>query len=335
MKKQYLAICGWDKYTQKLYEYILQRGCNDFEIVLFTEETALETFCESRMPEIILASEDFRVDTENTRACVIRLTEKETTREEGREVSRYMSADRVIKDVLGIYAAGKSAENIVKESGDKQIFGIYTPVKRSFQTSFSLTLGQILARKKKTLYLNFESYSGFDVMCRNLDRRDIMDLVYFSECPDCNFPARVESMKDSIGKLDYISPAKVYMKFSSVSVGQWLSLIDNLVSKTDYEVFILDLSEQVNGLLDVLRRCSKIYTIVDEDRMAIAKIGQYENLLKESFYEDVLRKTENIRIPSFKEIPAELEMLPYSELADFVRQTLEFDKEDEENGSPV
>lgn len=329
MEKQLLAVCGKDAYSRKLFEYVFSEYGKDYEIVFFSDEAAFSSFGQKDKIRLILAEEDF--DTSEVAKGVVRvkLSEDESDKENSK-VYKYMPVDKVMKDVMAIYAAGKTAESANCIFGEKGIIGIYTPIKRSFQTTFAITLGQILARKKKTLYLNFESYSGFDVICRNLDRSDLMDLVYFSECDDKNFPLRVDSMKDTIGNLDFISPVKAYVKFASVGAKQWLKLLDNLTTKTDYEYIILDLSEQVNGLMDVLRRCSKIYTITDEDRMASAKIAQYTSMIKEFYYEDILLKTENIRIPKFKEIPAELEMLPYSELANYIKASINFDKEDED-----
>jgi len=60
-----------------------------------------------------------------------------------------------------------------------QIIGVYTPIGRCLQTTFSLTLGQMLAKHYKTLYLNFEIYSGFARMMSRNFNSDIADLMYY------------------------------------------------------------------------------------------------------------------------------------------------------------
>ena len=159
-----------------------------------------------------------------------------------------------------------------------------------------------------------------------------MDLLYFSECDDSNFSYRVDSLKERIGELDYISPAKTFVNFSQVTKAQWEKLVDSLSGRTDYDTVILDLSENVNGLLDILKKCSLVYTITDNDRIATAKVAQYENLLRESSYREILDKTENIKIPKLREIPGNFELLPHSELADFVKKLANFDLNGDENG---
>ena len=159
-----------------------------------------------------------------------------------------------------------------------------------------------------------------------------MDLLYFSECGDPNFSLRVDSLKERIGNLDYISPANAFIKFSLVTKEQWIKLINTIVQETDYETVILDLSENVNGLLDILKRCSAVYTITDSDRVASAKVAQYENMLRDSAYGDILLKTENIRIPRLREIPGSFELLTHSELAGFVKKLVDFDRGGDTNG---
>lgn len=334
MEKQCMAICGSSVFTQRLYEYIFSKYSDDYEICLFSKENSYREYIVNKQPEIVLAEENFKVPSVTEGECLIRLSEEKTDKENS-EVFMYMSADRIIKDVLAIYAAGRTAQNVNTVFGDKAVIGIYTPIKRSFQTTFAITLGQILSKKKKTLYLNFESYSGFDSYRREAGKANLLDLVYFSECDSKNFMTRVSSMTESFGTLDYISPTSSYMKNQEVVKEQWIKLLDNLLTKTDYEYIILDLSEQVNGLLDVLRKCTRIYTITDEGKMASAKVAQYENMLKDMYYDDIIRKTENIKIPRFKEIPTEFEMLPYTELADYIKRVIQIDKEELQNEGTV
>ena len=78
-----------------------------------------------------------------------------------------------------------------------------------------------------------------------------------------------------------------------------------------------------------------VYTITDTDRVATAKVAQYENLLRESSYREILTKTENIRIPKLREIPGNFELLTHSEFADFVKRMINFDTDGEIDDSRI
>ena len=92
---------------------------------------------------------------------------------------------------------------------------------------------------------------------------------------------------------------------------------------TEYEYCILDLSEQVDGILDILRQCDIIFTITREDGFSGAKLRQYEQLLKSTQYEDIFMKTRRCRLPVFRELPGSILMLTRGELAACVEGILE------------
>ena len=317
------ALCGTEKeYVRRLSECLRSIAGNDMELLLFTDENAFSEYVKENRVRICLAQEDFEIRRKENIDSLIFLSEEEGV---PKKVFRYMSCDKIYSETMALCADNLNLQKPDKKATETEIIGIYTPIKRSFQTTFALTLGLVLSKKKKVLYLNFESFSGFEALSGRTGTKDLMDLLYFSECDDSNFACRLDSLKERIGNLDYISPANAFLKFSLVTKNQWEKLIDNIVKNTDYETVILDLSENVNGLLDILKRCSLVYTITDTDRVATAKIAQYENLLRESPYREILSKTENIRIPRLREIPGNYELLPHSELADFVKKLVNFD----------
>ena len=54
---------------------------------------------------------------------------------------------------------------------------------------------------------------------------------------------------------------------------------------------ILDLGDTVDGLYDLLGRCSKVYTPYIEEGAAKAKLNQYEENLRSAGYGEILKKT--------------------------------------------
>ena len=96
------------------------------------------------------------------------------------------------------------------------IIGIYTPIGRCLQTTFSLTLGQMLAKKYKTLYLNFEAYSGFSKILNKRFENDISDLMYYFECAREKLAYRLESMVETVNGLDFVPPVEIYQNLAGI-----------------------------------------------------------------------------------------------------------------------
>ena len=81
----------------------------------------------------------------------------------------------------------------------------------------------------------------------------------------------------------------------------------------------------MSGLFDLLRECYKIYTITREDSFAVAKLNQYEQILKFHELEEIADKTVKCRFPVFKEVPVNLELMTHGELAGYVKAIIRED----------
>lgn len=328
MKKPVLAICDEEgTYASKLYEFIHEREKETYEVVLFTGAGECELFMKERKISILVISEVLRailtggINAEN----VLILTDNRPgPQAPGNSIYRFQSGEMVLKDILKYCAEGSAP--VIRRNTDKplSVIGVYSPIKRTFQTTFAITLGQILSKRGKALYLNFECFSGFDSTMSSKNKSDLMDLMYFWSCGSDNFSVRLGSVIETIGTLDYVPPVHSFRNFEGISSEKWLEFIRAFEEYTDYEYLILDLSENVNGLLDILRICSEIFTLTDDRRISTAKLNQYETLLRETMYEDLLDKTRQMQIPIFREIPEDFEMLPYSEIAEYIKRELRF-----------
>ena len=242
-------------------------------------------------------------------------------------IDKYQSVEAVVRKVLELASDAGLLPPAARAGGREgmKLIGVYSPVGRCLQTTFSFTLGQLLARKHRVLYLNFECFSGFGKMLRKEFQADLSDLIYFLHNRDGRFPYRLESMTQKLNGLDYIPPAFSCLDLQRVEKEEWLALLDELGQSGLYEYVILDLSEVINGLFDILRLCSRVYTIVRDDGFAAAKQEQYEALLTCLDHEDILENTKKCRLPLFRQLPQGLEGLTRGELADLVRGLIEED----------
>ena len=95
----------------------------------------------------------------------------------------------------------------------------------------------------------------------------------------------------------------------------------------EYAYVVLDLSESMQGLFEILRLCTKVYTLTLEDRIAQGKLLQYEQILAMYEFGDVLGKTKRLCIPHICRLPEELEQLTKGDMADLVRRLIREMKE--------
>ncbi len=330
MNNRILAICDLEEnYAYRMMEVLQIKKDIPFEIHVFTQVDKLLEFCRKVEVECLLISESACCDEIKELAVphVIVLNESGEVAEENHfyNISKYQSADHIVNEILNYYTEklpGKAGRKLGTLHKNLKIIGIYTPVKRCLQTTFSMTLGQMLARNHKTLYLNFECFSGLGRMLGREFKADITDLVYFYECLREKFVYRLAAITEQVNGMDFIPPAAVYPDLMIIPGKQWTSLLREMRTECDYEYILLDLSDYVNGLTEILPECDMIYTITRGDVLAIAKMEEYEKMLQENHMQAVTRMTHKLDLPVFKDLPLRFNELTYGELASYIKNNL-------------
>lgn len=238
-------------------------------------------------------------------------------------VDKYQQAEEVLKYLLSVYMEIADVQFPRLRKNSKAVFiGNYSPVRRSMQTSFALTMSQLLAQEHRTLYLNFEHYAGIAELLPDIQTFDLADLLYFLNAEKDKFYLRMQSMLHHRGKLDYIPPMKSGQNLLTVTAAEWQGLLQKIEDTGEYEYVILDLSESMQGLFDILRLCRHIFTMTGEDRISRGKLLQYEQILSLYEYEDVLDKTRRLNLSHIRRLPEELEQYTKGDLADMVKELL-------------
>jgi len=241
-------------------------------------------------------------------------------------VDKYQEAEEVLKYLLGIYMELTDIQpprlpGLVRNH-KTILIGNYTPVRRCMQTSFAITMSQMLARDHPTLYLNFEHYAGISELLPDMQTLDMADLLYFLNADKDKFRLRMQTMLKHKGGLDYIPPMKAGQNLLVVTAEEWMGLLQKIEELGDYEYVILDLSESMQGLFEILRICTRVYTLTREDRIAQSKLLQYEQVLSLYEYKDVLDKTRRLSLSHIRRLPEELEQYTRGDLAELVKGLL-------------
>ena len=324
-----LAVCDSEtEYAYQLVDYLSNKKGFPFRVQLFTSQNTLKEYSINHPISIaLIAQKDFSEEIKEFPVEHI-LILGEDLGEEYRNIKvlyKYQSSEQIIKGLLDWIAKEGILGRTSIDSKELKLIGVYSPVGKCLKTSFSFVLGQLLSKKYKVLYLNMESYSGLGKLLQKEFQTDMSELIYYLQNSREKFIYRMGSMTEHAGELDVLPPFDSFLDFISVSREEWIQLFQEIERGSDYEYLILDLSDAVQGLFDILRLCDVVYTLGREDGFSMAKIAQYEEVLKKSNYEDIWKKTKQCTIPKIKNLPSGLLQLTYTELAEFVRIRIEED----------
>ena len=333
MRQKVFAICDTEEaYAVRLTEYMLDRVRLPYTLHLFTKVEELQRFAEQEEIEILLIAESalrmLREEYIRQRVVKMFILQENDRSERAKQgcISKFQSPDKIVELLIeSVTDFSDWKHEAVAEDTEVKLIGIYSPVKRCLQTSFALTMGQILAKEYKTLYFNFENYSGFGQMLQREFSMDMTDLMYYFRCAKEKLFLRLPSIIQNVNGLDYVPPMQYHAEPRETTGKQWLELCRNIAAIGEYEYIILDLDDSMEGLFDLLRNCYKIYTITKDDRFATAKLNQYEQVLKFNELEEIADKTVKCRFPVFKELPKDMDLMTHGELAGYVKAIVKED----------
>lgn len=334
MKQKVFAICDMEEaYALRMAEYVLEKMRLPYALHLFTKVNELEKFMEQEQIEILLIAESalelLRAEYVRQQVAQMFILQENDQREDkfpSTYISKFQSPEKIISAIIELSDGIVDWRSIETQTETEvKLIGIYSPVRRCLQTSFALTMGQVLAKEHRVLYFNLENYSGFSQMLGKEFLADVTDVMYYFRCDKDKLALHLPAIIQNINGLDYIPPMQSQTELWETEGRQWLELCRTIAGIGQYEYIILDLDDGMSGLFDLLKECCRIYTITREDSFAAAKLNQYEQILKFYELEEIADKTVKCRFPVFKEVPVNLELMTHGELAGYVKAIIRED----------
>lgn len=332
MKKQIFAVCDLEEeYARNFMEYLNQKKNLPFEVQAFTNVESLLAYGRENHIELLLISAQAmcrEVGELNTGKTMI-LTEgtKPEEFDAYAGVYKYQASSDIIREVMACYGESRVLlpQQVPALKKTTEILGVYSPVGRCLQTSFALTLGQILGREKSVLYLNMEEYAGFEELLGRTFHGTLSDLLYYAGQEETNLMVQLNGIVQSMGHLDLIPPVQFPEDIRQTSFEEWEGLLRELVLHSSYEIIILDIGNGIDELFRLLDMCSRIYMPVRSDMMSRCKTEQYENMLRMRDWGQILAKTVkmhlHLKMGDLKGT-AFVEQLVWSELGDYIREMI-------------
>lgn len=328
MKKNVIAVCDTEgEYACNFAEYLNSRKKLPFQAEAFTDVEKLCTYAGKNPPEILLIAEanvDEQIEKLGAENMIL-LSENKKQEEGYKSIYKYQSADSVIQEVMAYYVENTAPVLYEVTKKDMEFIGVYSPVGRSVKTLLALTIGQILGEEKSVLYLNMESYSGFENLFDLDNVKNLTDLFYSLRCREKLVYEELQEFIKSIGKIDFIPPVVSPEDIHAIGNEDWLKLFEFIHQGKHYERVILDLGDSVAQIFQLLSMCKTVYVPVQDDVIARCKLEQFRKLIKQCGRIEQERIKE-IRLPACGVNLSDTEFvdtLAWGKWGGFVRRLLE------------
>ncbi len=287
--------------------------------VLLISEQALTSVSLAGFPRVIILTEGLGTDAEQLAQAegsgsaagepVIRL------------VNKYRAMSGLLREVTALVSELAGSFDFTRTARGKraELIGFFTPITRCLQTTCALTLGQLYARERKTLFIDLESFAGLPGPFANATGgENLTELLYYFDCEPKKLAVHLERIRMQIGALHVIPPADGCAALLETEPQVWREVLSALARETDYEVIVADLSVCVRGLFDLLGDFDRIVTIERGDPISAEKLSRFERMLRRGGFEELTVKTTRLTLPVFDRLPADPARLGDTELASYL-----------------
>ena len=321
MDKNTLALYDKDEeYVRGLMSYLVDARSMPVEVQAFTDKKCLTGYIKENPVDILLVAEaelDNEIEESNRSEMMILAEEEGHYEVNGHKaICKYQSCENIMREVMDYYSEQPKPLQRPIGKVKTELIGVYSPISRCFKTSFAVALGQVLSLNNKVLYVNLEDYSGFHQIIGQTYMMDMSDLLFYVNQKKKNFPCKLASVVQNIGGMDFIPPVISPIDLATVDRDIWVEFFNELFS-CDYDKIIIDFGESIGTMMDIMRECEKIYMPTKSDSVSMAKIEQFEALLRIMDKEEILSKLKRLDIPEFADVNGRLETLGESGLGKY------------------
>ncbi len=304
-----IAVCDKEKeYAHRLMEYMNEKNSFVMKATAFSNEENVEEYASYKKIECMLISENMmseKVRSVNAgRKIVLRENAASDGSSEYKEIFKYQSAEKIVREVMSLYEAEKivSGTDDNKDSGatsEKRVIGVYSPVYCPDKTAFALELCKECAQYSSSLYINLESFSGMGEMIGHADGCNLGDLLYYAGNTGVDLAAKLTGSIVSVRGIDIIPPVQSPDDISGVYSERFKALFSTILSKTSYETIVLDFGNDICDICEIIRFCTRIFIPQLPDMIAKARLNDFDEYIRTRDIDE--KKIRKINIPQMFE----------------------------------
>lgn len=334
--KNLCVICDSESdYARRFMEYENQKKTFPMEIAACTSLEALRSLAAGRKIDVLLVSErafaEEVLEAGAGKTFILAEEGEVTGYEDIARISKYQACDTVLRRVMSCYEAEEAAFFAPYGNSErKKLIGVFSPAGGSGKTLFALALGQVLGREAPSLYINFECFSGVDIMLKLDQERSISDLLYFSGNRD-RLLAALAACVQTRQSLDCVPGVLSTDDIHTTDPYEWTRVLGTIMAHSRYENIVIELGCETRLSPCLMDQCSKIYMPVRNDAMSRSKVTQFMRMLAKSSYAEVAGRIIPVKVPPFEGVMENIsDELVWSSVGDYVRALL---REGEKDGT--
>lgn len=332
MKKVVAMYEQEEAYGKNLAEYVNRKENMPFELQVFSQADKLSDYLQGHTPQLLLLSEESSLESYGEMSVktqdVLYLTEHKEQARDHKEnhIYKYQPTDQLLNQLMQRMSDHDKRDSPVMQESCP-IYGVYSPVGRCGKTTFSLLLGELLARKRSVLYIGFDELPFWDEEENTSEEQGEKGTL-----SDAYFYWQRQKLKEKLPVLvshwhgvDVLTGMNCPEDLCVIQPEEWSQLILKIAQETEYAAIVLDIGSKLWLADSMFSMCSQLYVPVLSERLAKDQQRRFELWLEKNGSDELLQRMQIVTLPQCAQNGTMKERLEYAlwgEAGDYMRNLI-------------
>lgn len=257
-------------YLAKFEKFLMVNYPQRFDIFSFSSSGNLSDFLSNpdKRDILLINSNMYKkgLQLKNIDAVILLSGDGEELIPEGVEaINKYQHAEKLVADILRLYAGRGLKACTMSGHSNTQIVCIYSPAGGTGKTSIAAGCSILCARRGfKTFYLNMEDVPSTSLFFHSESRQSFSNVIYHLKGKGKNLGLKLEGAKccDSKTGVHFFSPPDSILEMEELTNNDVICLVNEFKSSASYDAVFIDMSCGLNQRNAAILGCVDVILMV-------------------------------------------------------------------------
>ncbi len=282
MARARCIICtSEDEYTKRLCNCINSSADYNIQVKAVTHDKMTEKVNEI-YDDILIVSGDIYEKLQESNyihnKTMILCDEKEYTFYNN-AILMYKPFEEIINNIVGIATTNMWINtNNSSKVVDNKIYAIISPSGNEYKSLCALDFARYMAETKRTLYLNFDTFSG--IRFSKSDTQNMSDLIYLYQSESATYEDAVKNMMYIEGNLCALNPVNDPLHAKELSLSDIFEFTESLMTINGTSCVVLDIGKEYQDYAHIFKQCNNVINVVSSLPYGRRKNAEFEEYLE-------------------------------------------------------
>lgn len=269
-----------DEYTKRLCNCINSSAEYNIQVKAVTHDNLSEIVNNIYDSILIVSGDIYEKLHENNLSydrIMVLCDEKEYTFYKN-AILMYKPFEEIINNIIGIAGANMWINsNNNNKIVDNRIYGFISPSGNEYKSLCALDFARYIAKTKRTVYLNFETFSG--IKFSNADSQSMSDLIYLFQSKSATYEDAVRDKMYIEGNLYAVNPVNNPLHQKEITIENIFEFTESIMTVSGALCAVIDFGREYCDYTQIFKQCSNVINVVSALPYARRKNREFEEYL--------------------------------------------------------